>query len=63
MLSETIGGDSEEDTENGKIGRGIGRELGGALGKSRKDKWSIKNVGEASVEGIERTRLIKGNTS
>jgi hypothetical protein len=53
MLSKTTGGDSEEDIEDGKIERGIGREAGGALGKSRKDKGSTKDAGEASVVGCK----------
>jgi hypothetical protein len=34
-----------------KIERGIGREAGGASGKSMKDKGSIKDAGEAKVVG------------
>jgi hypothetical protein len=49
--SRTTGGDSEEDTEDGKVERGIGREAGGASEKRRKDKGSTKDIGEASVVG------------
>jgi hypothetical protein len=51
VSSETTGGDSEEDIEDGKVERGVGAEVGGASRKSRKDKWSTKDKGEASVVG------------
>jgi hypothetical protein len=35
--------------EDGKVERGIGREAGAASGKSRKDKGSTRDAGEASV--------------
>jgi hypothetical protein len=41
----------KHDIEDGKVERGIVREAGGALGKSRNDKGSTKDIGEASVEG------------
>jgi hypothetical protein len=40
-----------EDREDGKVERGIGREAGGASGKSRKDNGSTKDAGEASLVG------------